>query len=55
MIIFILHADQLTRFIILQGVGILHSVTKEASMQYSGTTLCHEHPQDWSALSPKIL
>lgn len=35
MIIFILHADQLTRFIILQGVGILRSVTKEAPVQYS--------------------
>lgn len=55
MIIFILHADQLNRFIILQGVGILHSVTEEASMQYSATTLCHEHPQDRSGLPPEIL
>lgn len=55
MIIFTLHADCVTRIIILQGVGILHSVTKEASVQYSATTLWHEHPQDWSALSPKIL
>lgn len=55
MIIFILHADQLTHFIILQGVGILRYVTKEASMQYSAITLRCEHPQDWSALFPKIL
>lgn len=55
MIIFILHADQLTCFIILQGVGILHYVTKDASMQYSAITFFHEHQPDWPALSPKIL